>query len=267
MAGHPEFLRIIDEMRALHCRKAADYGRGADPLANCRGSADFGVPAWVGTMIRAMDKVHRIKSFVQNGTLKNESVEDSLQDLAAYAIIALVLYREEHGGPPPVRPACLELATEEPAKKRVYIAGPISKGDLLTNINQATEAFLSLVRAGFAPFCPHWSVYAKPCRREAIPQYMFGDAETEGVLTDEANWPIEIVCTATKEGGSGVPHETWLSVDLPWVAAADAVYRLPGESAGADRETAHAERLGVPVFTYLPDLIAHFDPHHLQAAG
>lgn len=93
-AGHPGFLRLLDEMRELHCKKAADYGRGADPLANCRASAEFGVPAWVGVMIRAADKMHRVKSFLQNGDLRNESVEDSLMDLAAYALIALVLYRE-----------------------------------------------------------------------------------------------------------------------------------------------------------------------------
>ena len=94
-AGHPEYLKLLDEMRELHIRKAADYGRGADPFANVRASVDFGIPAWVGTMVRAMDKVHRIKSFVANGNLKNESVEDSLLDLAAYALIALVLFREE----------------------------------------------------------------------------------------------------------------------------------------------------------------------------
>lgn len=94
-AGHPGYLRILDQMRELHVKKAADYGRGADPLANCRASAEFGVPAWVGVMIRANDKVHRIKSFIANGSLKNESVEDSLMDLAAYALIALTLYREE----------------------------------------------------------------------------------------------------------------------------------------------------------------------------
>lgn len=93
--GHPEYLKLLDEMRELHIRKAADYGvRGGDPLQNCRGSERFGVPAWIGTMIRAMDKVQRIEAFIKNGSLKNESVEDSLQDLAAYAGIALVLYRE-----------------------------------------------------------------------------------------------------------------------------------------------------------------------------
>jgi hypothetical protein len=46
-------------------------------------------------MIRANDKMHRIKSLLQNGSLKNESVEDSLMDLAAYCLIALTLRREE----------------------------------------------------------------------------------------------------------------------------------------------------------------------------
>jgi hypothetical protein len=96
--GHPEYLKLLDELRELHTRKAADYGRGVDPLANVRASVDFGVPAWVGVMIRANDKVHRIKSFIANGKLKNESVEDSLKDLAAYALLALVLFREQETG-------------------------------------------------------------------------------------------------------------------------------------------------------------------------
>jgi hypothetical protein len=96
--GHPEYLRALDEMRALHLRKAADYGRGADSLANVRAAEEFGVPAWVGAMLRANDKVHRVKSYLQNGSLKNEGVEDSLMDLAAYAIIALVLFREGRPG-------------------------------------------------------------------------------------------------------------------------------------------------------------------------
>lgn len=94
-AGHPGFLKLLDEVREMHCRKAADYGRGADPLANCRAAEEFGLPAWLGVAVRMNDKLHRIKSFCQNGELKNESIEDSFMDLAAYALIALTLYREE----------------------------------------------------------------------------------------------------------------------------------------------------------------------------
>lgn len=92
--GHPEFYRIVEEMKALHEKKAADYGLGKDVLANCRGSTDFGMPAWVGVAMRMNDKMTRLKSFAQKGTLANESVEDSLIDLANYAVLALILYRE-----------------------------------------------------------------------------------------------------------------------------------------------------------------------------
>jgi hypothetical protein len=39
-------------------------------------------------------------------------------------------------------------------RKRIYIAGPISKGDPLHNVRQADEAMFALMRAGFAPFNP-----------------------------------------------------------------------------------------------------------------
>ena len=93
--GHPEFHRILAEIGAMHAKKATDYGRGADPLANIRGTAEWGIPAWLGVFVRMGDKMHRLKSFAVKRELANESVEDSLLDLAAYAIIALVLYREE----------------------------------------------------------------------------------------------------------------------------------------------------------------------------
>ena len=96
VGGDPEYLKILDEMRELHIRKAADYGRGKDPLANVRASEEFGIPAWKGVCVRMNDKMHRIKSLILNGSLKNESVEDSLMDLAAYSLIALRLYREEN---------------------------------------------------------------------------------------------------------------------------------------------------------------------------
>jgi hypothetical protein len=46
-------------------------------------------------VIRANDKMARLQTFVRRRQLRNESVEDSLRDLAVYAVIALVLY-EEH---------------------------------------------------------------------------------------------------------------------------------------------------------------------------
>ena len=78
----------------MHNKKQLDYGRTGDPFANVRASADFGIPGWVGCMVRANDKMRRIQKAASGGELANESVEDSLLDLAVYSIIGLVLYRE-----------------------------------------------------------------------------------------------------------------------------------------------------------------------------
>lgn len=126
---------------------------------------------------------------------------------------------------------------------RVYIAGPISKGDLCHNLNQATEAFVTLAKAGFAPFCPHWSAYSKPAFRDVLPG---------------GSGPA-VLCEATVSGNDRMTHADWLNVDLPWVEVSDAVLRLPGESAGADREVSHALALRIPVFYSVAELVAWRD--------
>ena len=93
---HMSFTAILDEIEEMHDKKQQDYGRVEDPYANVRASEDFGIPAWVGTIVRANDKMRRLQKFAQDQTLVNESVEDSLLDLAVYAIIALDLYRQEN---------------------------------------------------------------------------------------------------------------------------------------------------------------------------
>lgn len=108
-------------------------------------------------------------------------------------------------------------------RPRIYIAGPISRGDLAANIKQATDAARQLIAAGYAPFCPQLTCY------------LGGD-------------------TPTVSGG--VSHDEWMEVDLPWVSVADAVLRLPGESTGADMETDLADSLGIPVFHSVDDIAA-----------
>lgn len=88
------FHDILAQMGALHDKKQKDYGVIGDPFKNVRNSEDFGVAPWVGCMIRANDKMKRIQSFAQKGELANESLEDSLLDLAVYSVIALVLLEE-----------------------------------------------------------------------------------------------------------------------------------------------------------------------------
>jgi hypothetical protein len=71
-----------------------DYGRDHDPFANVRATEDWGIPAWVGAMIRLNDKVARLKSLAAKGSLNNEAAIDSFMDIAVYSLIACVLYEE-----------------------------------------------------------------------------------------------------------------------------------------------------------------------------
>lgn len=103
-----KFDEVLVEMSKLHAAKEADYGKIEEVGSNLMASEDFGVDAWVGCMIRANDKMARIKKFARSGKLENEKVEDSLLDLANYAVLALLLYRELMGDTPTIvkHPSC-----------------------------------------------------------------------------------------------------------------------------------------------------------------
>ncbi|HKI36050.1 MAG TPA: DUF4406 domain-containing protein [Gemmataceae bacterium] len=107
---------------------------------------------------------------------------------------------------------------ESPRRVRVYIAGPYTRGDVAVNVREAMLAWALLQAMGHAPLCPHWTHF-------------------QHLLT-----PLD--------------YEDWLAFDLEWLPCCDVVLRLPGESAGADREVAEARRLGVPVVHDVEDLAA-----------
>jgi len=91
-----EFEKVLEEMRQLQARKRKDYGSETDPLANIRSGSQFaGVSDWVGCLMRANDKMFRLSAAAKGSTLNNEGIEDSLLDLAIYAVHALTLYREQ----------------------------------------------------------------------------------------------------------------------------------------------------------------------------
>lgn len=93
--GDPRFLKLLDDIEQLHAMKQRDYGKDIDPFANVRAAEEWGISPWLGAMIRLTDKVRRLQSYATNGSLANEGVEDSLKDMAVYALIALILWREE----------------------------------------------------------------------------------------------------------------------------------------------------------------------------
>ena len=95
--GSLKFMEAVEEIKQTHIKKSQDYGDPADPLANVRAGAELvGIEPWRGCVIRIADKMQRIKSFCREGRLENEGFEDALLDLASYAVIALVLFREEN---------------------------------------------------------------------------------------------------------------------------------------------------------------------------
>ena len=94
-SSNPEFDAVLQEVWEMHVRKGADYGHENDSFANVTASKDWGVAPWIGAMMRANDKVVRLQSAAKGSTLKNEGIEDSLLDIATYAIIALCLFRRK----------------------------------------------------------------------------------------------------------------------------------------------------------------------------
>lgn len=97
-ARHPSsarFHEILSALATLHDRKQSDYGRTGDPFANVRASEEWGIPGWVGALVRATDKVRRLQTQAQRGSLANESALDAFDDLAVYAVIGRVLFEEQ----------------------------------------------------------------------------------------------------------------------------------------------------------------------------
>jgi hypothetical protein len=111
----------------------------------------------------------------------------------------------------------------------VYIAGPISRGDLKANVRQACEAGIRLLKAGVPVHVPHLTCF--------MGQVYDGPGAIPEVLP------------------RGTVIEDWYGMSLVEVRKCDAVLRLPGESTGSDMEVEEAERLGLPVFHTVEDVL------------
>jgi hypothetical protein len=96
----------------------------------------------------------------------------------------------------------------ERRRLRVYVAGPISS-NVFEGVARGSAAGRQLFLDGLAPFVPHFDAYW---------------------WLPEGNW------------------RAYLEYDLEFVSICDAVYRLEGESKGADLECRVAEEHGIPVF-------------------
>jgi len=91
-------IELLDQMKTTHDKKNKDYGTQNEPFANVLASQELGVDPILAVCIRMNDKVTRLKSFLDKGNLENESVEDSLLDIAVYSIINVVIIDESWNG-------------------------------------------------------------------------------------------------------------------------------------------------------------------------
>jgi hypothetical protein len=102
----------------------------------------------------------------------------------------------------------------------VYVSGPITTGgNVPVNVRRGIEAATLLMDRGYVAICPH-----------------------EKVLGMEMLAPRS--------------YEEWMQYDFRCIEASDAVYRMPGESTGGDREVAYARKLGRPVYYSCETLFA-----------
>lgn len=103
-------------------------------------------------------------------------------------------------------------------RPKIYISGPVSKGNMFANFTEFGEYFHKLVGLGFAPRNPGESMLMP--------------------------------------GNQQIPWRTWVDIDIPWVAVSDVVMRIPGDSVGADEECEVAAHHGIPVIHRYHDLKA-----------
>lgn len=78
---------ILNEIRQLHNRKNTDYGDSFNKTLD-----EFGL---VASATRMSDKFNRFKSLIKNpAQVQDEKIEDTLIDLASYAIMTIKWMRQ-----------------------------------------------------------------------------------------------------------------------------------------------------------------------------
>ena len=86
-----EFISICAELSSLYDAKNLDYG---DSFG--KSFQEWGMPM---ACIRLTDKLNRLCSLTKNSSQKvqDESIEDTLKDLATYSVMTLIEIRREKG--------------------------------------------------------------------------------------------------------------------------------------------------------------------------
>jgi hypothetical protein len=113
------------------------------------------------------------------------------------------------------------MQEEDVTRITVYVAGPLSQGDIPTNVARAMQVGKFLMQRGFFVFIPHLTYFLDPT--------------------------------------SDMGYHLWLDQDFYWLDSCEAVLRLPGFSPGAVQEDIRARRKGKKVFYSVDALLNHYE--------
>ena len=120
------------------------------------------------------------------------------------------------------RPVEVDSDREEPPdvplRAYVYIAAPYSLGDAFANVRGAIDIAEILRAKGYQVFVPHLFAFWN--------------------FIHPHSW------------------QEWMALDLAWLERCDVLFRVPGESLGAEWEVERARELGIPVVASLEELEA-----------
>ena len=90
------FKKTLDDNYAIIEKKNTDYATDKEAFLNFKACEIFNIPVETGIVVRMCDKMSRISNLIyKEAAVKDESVLDTLQDLANYAIILKIYLEHE----------------------------------------------------------------------------------------------------------------------------------------------------------------------------
>jgi len=103
MSKQEEFIKRLEECYAenveISRRKSSDYATEDNPFKNFNVAEIFGIPVQKAILVRMADKMMRVSNLIDSDAkVKDESILDSLSDLANYATILRVYIEWKKSG-------------------------------------------------------------------------------------------------------------------------------------------------------------------------
>ena len=92
--GHPGYLKLLLERRALHVEKSSGYGTSDDPFANFTAVAQAsGEPRYLYPILRSIEKLTRCLSLHTQG--RSDELGEEFSDVASLMDCAEAMRRED----------------------------------------------------------------------------------------------------------------------------------------------------------------------------